>query len=222
MVGRYGEEPPLDLDGFRAYARSLPGPGVAEVAAQCDPATEPLRASFPASRWRHWEKLTERPRGLIVVGDAVASVNPAVGQGMTMSALQVRELLRLLRASGFGDIETRSARAFADAVSGPWEMGTIADTAYLHGGSAGVTGRLADAYLDRIIAIGTQRPDVARSLARVLHLRDGMAALLSPGLLWAALGPGSRRDVAKARAAQLQPQLTTATRAGPDGGAPAI
>jgi 2-polyprenyl-6-methoxyphenol hydroxylase-like FAD-dependent oxidoreductase len=206
LVGRFGEEPPLDLDGFRAYARSLPGRGIAEVAEGCQPASAPLRATFPASRWRHWERLPERPAGLVVVGDAVASVNPAVGQGMTMSALQVRELHRLLSATGFDDIEARCASAFADAVAGPWEMGTLADASYVNAGSVGLPGRLLEAYLDRVIAVGTRRPDVARSLARVLHLLDGTPALLSPSVLWRVLGPGSRRAVADARAVMLQPR----------------
>jgi 2-polyprenyl-6-methoxyphenol hydroxylase-like FAD-dependent oxidoreductase len=204
LIGRFGEEPPLDLEGFRAYARSLPSTGIAEVAQRCDPATDPLRSTFPVSRWRHWEKLADLPGGLLVVGDAVASVNPAAGQGMTMSALQVRELTRLLRTSGIDGVETRAAAAFADVLAAPWEMGTSADSAYLGRGGAGLTERLLDGYLDRVIAVGSQRPDVARALSRVLHLVDGTTALLSPGMLWAVLGPGSGRRVSAASAQQVE------------------
>ena len=198
LVGRFGEHPPLELDGFRTFAHSLPGSAIATVADGCEPATEPLRATFPASRWRHWEKLSDLPRGLVIVGDAVASVNPAVGQGMSMSALQVRAFARLLAKNGLDDIDMRTAHSFAKAVEGPWFMGTSSDSATLGSGSTSLMDRVLEIYLDRTIALGAQLPQVALPLIRVLHLVDSPTSLLHPRIAWAVLGPTSRRRLAHA------------------------
>ena len=212
LIGRFGEDPPLDLDGFREFARSLPSTGIAEVTQRCTPTTEPLRATFPVSRWRHWEKLETRLAGLVVVGDAVASVNPSAGQGMTMSALQVRALRDVVREHGADRLEARAAAALANAVADPWVMGTSYDTAYLKAGGSSVADRVLDAYLDRVIAVGTQRPEVAHALTRVLHLVDSTSALLRPSIAWAVLGPGSRRAVARAKAERTTRHAAAAAR----------
>jgi 2-polyprenyl-6-methoxyphenol hydroxylase-like FAD-dependent oxidoreductase len=201
LGGRFGEEPPLDLEAFRTFARSLPTSALAEVAEGCRPIDEPLQAAFPVSRWRHWERLQRRPRGLVVLGDAVAAVNPTVGQGMTMTAQQAVALRTTLREHGVDDIESRAATALAKAVTTAWEIGTIDDLMASMPEAASRVDRLLDGYLDRAIAVGTQRVDVALALMRVFHLVDTSAALLNPRIVWAVYGPASQKNV---RAAALE------------------
>ena len=201
LGGRFGVEPPLDLDAFRAFARSLPTSAMAELAEGCTPIDEPMRAAFPVSRLRHWEQLQRRPRGLVVIGDAVAAVNPTVGQGMTMTAQQAIALRTTLHEHGVDDIESRAATALAEAVTTAWEIGTIDDLMASTPGAASRFDRLLNRFLGRAIAVGTQRVDVALALMRVFHLVDTSAALLDPRILWAVYGPGSQGDV---RAAALE------------------
>jgi 2-polyprenyl-6-methoxyphenol hydroxylase-like FAD-dependent oxidoreductase len=201
LGGRFGEEPPLDLDAFRAFARSLPTPALAELAEGCRPIGEPLRAAFPVSRLRHWEQLRRRPGGLVVLGDAVAAVNPTVGQGMTMTAQQALALRTTLREHGVDEIESRAATALAEAVTTAWEIGTIDDLMAITPDAASRVGRLLDRFLGRAIAVGTQRVDVALALMRVFHLLDTSTALLDPRILWAVYGPGAQKNV---RAAELE------------------
>jgi 2-polyprenyl-6-methoxyphenol hydroxylase-like FAD-dependent oxidoreductase len=201
LGGRFGEEPPLDLDAFRAFARSLPTRALADVADHCTPIDEPLQAAFPVSRLRHWDMLQRRPRGLVVLGDAVAAVNPTVGQGMTMTAQQAVALRTTLREHGVDDIASKAATALAEAVETAWEIGTIDDLMAITPEAASKVDRLLGRFLDRTIAVGTQRVDVALALMRVFHLLDTSAALFHPRLLWAVYGPASRRHV---RAAELE------------------
>jgi 2-polyprenyl-6-methoxyphenol hydroxylase-like FAD-dependent oxidoreductase len=195
LGGRFGEEPPLELDAFRAFARSLPTSALAELTEGCTPIGEPLKAAFPVSRLRHWDQLQRRPRGLVVIGDAVAAVNPTVGQGMTMTAQQAVALRTTLREHGVENIESRAATALAEAVTTAWEIGTIDDLMASTPDAASRVDRLLDRFLGRAIAVGTQRVDVALALMRVFHLLDTSAALLNPRILWAVYGPESRKNV---------------------------
>ncbi|WP_158019729.1 hypothetical protein [Mycolicibacterium rhodesiae] len=51
---------------------------------------------YPVSTWRGYDKLRRLPAGLLVIGDAMCSLNPMWGQGMTSSAL----LAMVLHVSG--------------------------------------------------------------------------------------------------------------------------
>jgi 2-polyprenyl-6-methoxyphenol hydroxylase-like FAD-dependent oxidoreductase len=54
------------------------------------------RFGFPASVWRHFERLSVFPRGLLPIGDALCRFSPIYGQGMTVAAQEARLLGRLL------------------------------------------------------------------------------------------------------------------------------
>src|SRR5262249_14979311 len=94
--------------------------------------SEVARFGFPASVWRHFERLQSFPRGLLPFGDAICRFNPVWGQGMTVAAQEAILLRRLLGASG-GD-----ARALVDLVpafftearsmiESPWRQAAVPD-----------------------------------------------------------------------------------------------
>jgi 2-polyprenyl-6-methoxyphenol hydroxylase-like FAD-dependent oxidoreductase len=199
LTGQFGQRPPLDLPGYLDYARRLPTAGLAEIIERCEPVGDALPIAYPVSRWRHWERLDRRLDGFIALGDAVATVNPVFGQGMSSAAQQAHSLAKLLAEGGFADLSARTARAFAEVVETPWAIATGADRRFGHLPPKPLGERLTDRYLDRLLAVATGEPAVATAFGRVLHLLAGPSSLLTPRLLWRVLGPGSRSAAARAR-----------------------
>src|SRR4051812_35812820 len=123
LAGHLGETPPVDLDGFRAYARTLPAPEIAAVAERAEPLGDPISYRYPVSRWRHYERCDRLPAGLVVIGDAVCSFDPTFGQGISSAAMQVEVLQRAL-CEGGPDLGRRVAKGAADVARTPWRLAT--------------------------------------------------------------------------------------------------
>jgi 2-polyprenyl-6-methoxyphenol hydroxylase-like FAD-dependent oxidoreductase len=127
-IGGYlGDAAPTDLDGFRAFAESLPSPDLGKALVGLTPAGEPRTFRYHASTWRRYDRMRRFPEGLLVFGDAICSFNPIFGQGMTVAA---REALALRRCLDAGD-DTRLARRFfaaaAREIAIPWEIAASSD-----------------------------------------------------------------------------------------------
>ena len=128
LMAHFGNYAPEDLDGFIAFARTLPAPDIHEVVSRNEPLGEAASARFPASvRWRY-ERLSRFPAGYLVFGDAICSFNPIYGQGMSVAALQAIELESTL-ASSAGDLKLAKAffRRAAKVVEIPWSIAVGAD-----------------------------------------------------------------------------------------------
>ena len=82
--------------------------------------------SYPTSKWRRYDKLAKMPAGIMPFGDAVVSMNPTFGQGVTMSALQA-SVLRDVLARGTHNLVPRAARATVRAIMPVWTMNAVAD-----------------------------------------------------------------------------------------------
>jgi 2-polyprenyl-6-methoxyphenol hydroxylase-like FAD-dependent oxidoreductase len=79
--------PPADREGFLRFLDGVSSPLIGEIYRASEPVSRINVYKQPGNLLRHWERLERRPGRFVVVGDAVASFNPAYGQGMTMAAL---------------------------------------------------------------------------------------------------------------------------------------
>lgn len=182
LGGYGGDAPPADPEGFEAFARTLPFPDIADALVGGEPVDEPLRFRFPAGVRRRYDRMRRMPHGVVPVGDAVCSLNPLYGQGMSVAALQALTLRRELVERGRSSVA--AARAVARVVEDAWRMASGADLAI-----PGVVGRRtrADALMGRYVArvqrAAANDPSVARAFMRVAGLVDRPTALLRPAVV---------------------------------------
>jgi 2-polyprenyl-6-methoxyphenol hydroxylase-like FAD-dependent oxidoreductase len=193
LTGVLGDHPPTDPDGFVAFARSLPVPDIYDAIRDATPLDDPVMFGFPASVWRHYEKLPSFPLGLLVMGDAVCSFNPVYGQGMSVAALESLTLRRHLRDGKLPE----ARRFFADVASdirAPWSVSAGADLGY-----PGAEGhrtpmiRMVNAYVARLHDGAAYDAKLTNAFIRVAGLVDPPQALLRPRtalrVLWRQVRP---------------------------------
>ena len=180
LVGRLGDYPPIDPDGFAGFAATLPAPDVAEAIQGAEPLDSPVPARFPASVRRRYERLRRFPAGLLVTGDAVCRFNPTYAQGMSVAALEALALRRELDHAG----EPRADRFFTDIageIDAAWAVAVGADLAL-----PGVTGRrtvrtrVMSRYVARLHAAAADDAGLAEAFIRVAGLVDRPERLLRP------------------------------------------
>ncbi len=195
LMGAAGQHPPTDEDGWRAFARSLRHPVIAEAIADAEPVS-PIRAHRgTTNRLLHLEKMARWPEGLIVLGDAVCAFNPIYGQGMSVAAIAADTLGSCLRQHA-GDhraddrvgLATAFQRALARATAAPWMLSTGEDLRFptTTGAHAGPALRAQHRYLDRVVAAATRDPAMADVYVRLLGMLEAPTAVFSPRVLAAA------------------------------------
>ncbi len=194
MAGILGEEPPVDEAGFVRYATSLAAPQVGELVRHAQPLDEPMLMRFPASVRRRYERLPRFPDGHLVFADALCSLNPVYGQGITVAAVQALLLRRLLARGGRHRLARRFFRRAARVIDAPWSIAVGTDLRF-----PGVTGRrtrkvrFVNAYLSRLHAAAAHDVALGAAFLRVINLIDPPARLLGPGVMLRVLLNGRRR-----------------------------
>ena len=135
LIGRFGDYPPTDENGFTEFARELHSPVVHQVIEQAERLSDFNHYRFPTSVWRHYERMRSFPEGFLVIGDAVCSFNPIFAQGMSAVALQAKALQQVLneRRSNSRRFEGIAASFFGKAAEinfSPWSLAAGFDFAY--------------------------------------------------------------------------------------------
>ena len=111
-------EPPRDLAGMHAVASQCLPPTILTGLRSAQPLGDAAIFRTTAGHWRRYDRMTEFPAGLLVIGDALCSLNPIYGQGMTMAALEAVALQEYLR-DGIED-PRRFFRAAAEHIRSVW------------------------------------------------------------------------------------------------------
>lgn len=195
LAGYAGDDPPLDPDGFLAFAASLPHPGIHDVISDARPLDDPVRYRFPASVRHRYEHLPSFPDGYLVFGDAVCSFNPVYGQGMTVAAGEALVLRDCLRR-GSRRLAPRFFRRAAKLIDIPWDMAVGADLRFeFVEGRRTSRVRAINAYMAQLYIAATTDPVVGRTFLQVANLVARPEKLLTPTMLLRVLR-GTRRAVA--------------------------
>ncbi|MEV0119031.1 FAD-dependent monooxygenase [Streptomyces sp. NPDC050844] len=184
LYGVLGDHPPTDVEGFNAFAKSLAAPDIHEILEVSEPLTEARRYRFPASLRRRYEQMGSFPRGLLLLGDAVCSLNPRYGQGMAFAALQALALQEHLQEEGEGLEAGAYFQRLAGQVIDPvWGMTLLSDLSF-----PGVQGERTPETLQVLDIVGrtqiaaTLDGSLALSCLRVFGLIDPPTALMDPAV----------------------------------------
>jgi 2-polyprenyl-6-methoxyphenol hydroxylase-like FAD-dependent oxidoreductase len=193
--------PPTDEPGFTDFLATAAPPDVCDAVLAGESLGETTAYRFPAAVWRHYERLQRLPEGLLVIGDALCSLNPLNAQGLSVAAMEAAALGRCL-GDGRDDLTPRFFRAAAAVVAVPWEMAAGADSPEASGNAVK---RLQTTMMKRVMAAATRDGTVAAQLARVLVLQDPPTSLMRPRMLWrvmtkgAPVGPGTSNGAVPTR-----------------------
>ncbi len=182
LNGYHGARPPLELDGFVAWADGL-HPDLGTLVRRSTPLDDGVRFRFPASVRRRYDRLAGFPEGLLVVGDAMCSFNPSYGQGMTVAALEAAVLRRCL-AEGSQRLGPRFFPAVAAVVDIPWQIAVGGDLALpATEGPRSAAQRWLGRYIRRVREVGASDTEVAIAFLRVANLEAPPQSLLAPAVL---------------------------------------
>jgi 2-polyprenyl-6-methoxyphenol hydroxylase-like FAD-dependent oxidoreductase len=126
---------PETWDTVLEASRSLVTPTLYNALRYATPPSGIRHYRFPASTWKHFERLPRLPRGVLPVADALCRFNPIHGQGMTSAGQQARLLHDVLgRAAAEPDPIAAAQAGFmaeiASVLETPWSMSTSADLAF--------------------------------------------------------------------------------------------
>lgn len=180
LAGVCGERPPGDPAGFDAYAESLRPTYLTDAMAHAEALGDPTTFSFPAAARR---RTTGGPAGLLVVGDALCSLNPVYGQGISVAALQALALSRHLRHHALRDTR-RVQRVAARVVDVPWQMAAGADLAFpAVDGRRTRSGQAMGRYVARVHSAASRDVHVGRAFLRVTGLVAPAPLLLRPDVV---------------------------------------
>ena len=182
LAGRLGIQPPVDFEGFLAFAKSFEAPDIYDLVRQAEPIDEGVTYAFPRSLRRHYETLDRFPAGIIPIADAICGFNPIYGQGMTVAALEARELNRCL-ADGTEGLAARYFDAIGPLVDGAWKLATSGDMRFLMPASALPRKvRAITWYMDRLHVAARSEPEVAMAFSKVMHLLEPPSSLFRPAI----------------------------------------
>ncbi|MFD0314807.1 NAD(P)/FAD-dependent oxidoreductase [Streptomyces flavalbus] len=194
LAGTRGAEPPADPDGFLRYTLDLPDPIVGRLISGAEPLTGVHVSRSTSNVRRYFEKAPRWPEGFVALGDAVATFNPAYGQGMSVAALGAQTLAHEVRHSGPAapGLSRRVQRGVARSVETAWSAAVSQDVLYpaTLGGHPRPADRLITAYSRRLMHAATGSYKAASVVWDAMSMRGGPTRVLHPDALLAALtGP---------------------------------
>jgi 2-polyprenyl-6-methoxyphenol hydroxylase-like FAD-dependent oxidoreductase len=188
-IGRFGDKPPGDRDGFLGFAAQLRTPTISRAIARAEWLHDVKRFAFPASVRRHFERLQSFPRGLLPFGDAICSFNPVYGQGMSVAAQEACRLRELLAAragdpdplAGLGPAFFSETQALIET---PWTMAASLDFAYPQtGGERPKDLASTLAFGSALMRLAAHDPAVHELTLEVLHLLKPLSVYRDPELV---------------------------------------
>ena len=181
--------PPRDLAGYRGFFAGLRDPAIVDLLHVLEPAGEITVHRQTSNRRFAWGRHADWPAGLLVLGDALCSLDPIYGQGITVAAMQAERLHDALSAGR--PVDRRLQRQLLAVTELPWSIATGNDLRYPScPATPSASQQLSAAFTSRLgqlAATGDLR--ATKAFSDVYHLMAPPTAFLRPSLLAAAARP---------------------------------
>ncbi|MCW2556761.1 MAG: FAD-dependent oxidoreductase [Mycobacterium sp.] len=189
-------DPPTDFAGMIKLVEQSAPPHVLAALRSAKPLSDVSVFRYTGAVWRRYDRMPRFPAGLLVVGDALCSLNPIYGQGMTMAGLEALALQEHLLHPG-----ATPQQFFKDAAKhiGPtWAMNQTNDreSSPVHGRRS-LAGRLRNWSVNQTMKAAENDIVLTERLLRVVNLVDPPSRLRDPALLRRAVLGNMRRGRAK-------------------------
>ena len=190
LFGYLGEHPSADEQGILRFTKELPVPDLYNVLASAKPLSDPVKFEYPQQVRQRYDKLERFPNGLLVVGDAMCSLDPVFGQGMTIASKEARALDRALAA----DVDDQALRrtffsACQQVIETPWLVTKSEALRFKKmPGERPPFVRILQWYTGHVFALSAESVEVYRAFLDVMHLTHGPEALFRPAVLSRVLG----------------------------------
>jgi 2-polyprenyl-6-methoxyphenol hydroxylase-like FAD-dependent oxidoreductase len=201
---------PTDFTEVMAAAEQIVPAHIMAGLRDATPIADIATSRNTAATWRRYDRMPHFPAGLLVIGDALCTLNPLHGQGMTMAALQVLALRDCLR-DGKTDLARRFYCATAEHIGPIWAMNEANDRLPAAPTTRPLRSRLRKWITTAALKAATNDIAVAESLLRVRNLVDPPAMLQDPALMlrilrvnlrgWISLHAGKAWDRQRSHAA---------------------
>ncbi|MEM6598211.1 MAG: monooxygenase [Cyanobacteria bacterium P01_C01_bin.69] len=184
-LGGYEQQyPPLDDEGFLAFARQLPASEFYDAIAHATPIS-PIKAyRSTANKLRRYDELAHMPSGFVALGDAVCALCPAYGQGLTTSGLSAIALQNWLDAATENSLTFQ--KDLLKSIKPSWDIATKSDSGFMN-----AKGRLAKSRIEKLMGRYMQRlitkthtdSELNLTLTKISHMIESPIKLFSPNVL---------------------------------------
>lgn len=199
LNGYFKDAPEPTHEGLLRYAKTLPRPDLYESMVDAEPLSEVSVHKIPKNRWRHYERLSRFPEGLVPLGDSVCALNPIFGQGMSSAGLQAEVLERALTehlgsgAVGARGLEARVRTQVPSVLRLPWLLTSALDLHYPQASGTRPFGHgVLMWYVQSLLELCSTDARAYRRLVQVLSLEKGLTEILAPRVAAAVVAHGLR------------------------------
>jgi 2-polyprenyl-6-methoxyphenol hydroxylase-like FAD-dependent oxidoreductase len=189
-----GQPFPKTQEDFLAFLQTLKEPALFDAVRRATP----ISPVYGYRKVGNYQRIFSRPpEGLIVLGDALCSLNPLYGQGMTIAALEALLLDACLQRhagrQGFAALFQKKAAAL---LAFPWRLAATADAASRFTPEGDQARGFS--YLDDLMALLPYDQQALLTFLEVIHMVRSPLALVHPPLVMKVLAHRWRtRTIAK-------------------------
>lgn len=180
-VGKYGGD--THAADVMTWAREIADPAFAGLLESSEPLEQERTYRTVSNVRRHYARI-QTPPGILAIGDAVAHFNPALGQGMTVAALEAVALREQLQRYGVSRLARRFYPTADRIIDQAWRVATTNDR--LHDWIEGhdhLGARAMNRWLDLINRAAMVDPVVTEELAAVAGFVAPASGLFAPSFV---------------------------------------